>query len=120
MCIRDRIFPKYREQPILRPEWQLDLGYFAMNHRLIGVLIMVANGFDRSWIAVAWSDEASELDSLAGLATIRLSGGRGIGTPPPERPTMAGGCAVAGGGSSSLALVLLAACVARLRRRSRT
>ncbi len=41
----EKLFPKYREQPILRPEWQLDLGYFAMNHLLIGVLIMVANGF---------------------------------------------------------------------------
>ena len=41
----EKLFPKYKEQAILRPEWQLDLGYFAMNHLLIGVLLMVANGF---------------------------------------------------------------------------
>ncbi len=78
------------------------------------------NGFDRSWIAVAWSDEASGLDSRAGLATIRLSGGRGVDAPIPERPTtVAGGCAIGGGGSSPFALVLAAACLALLRRRSR-
>lgn len=41
----EKLFPKYRDQPILRPEWGLDLGYFALNHVLIGVFLMVANGF---------------------------------------------------------------------------
>jgi sterol desaturase/sphingolipid hydroxylase (fatty acid hydroxylase superfamily) len=41
----EKIFPKYREQPILRPEWDLDLGYFAMNHLLLGVVLMIANHF---------------------------------------------------------------------------
>ncbi len=41
----EKVFPKYPEQPILRPEWKLDLGYFALNHLLIGVLFIVANTF---------------------------------------------------------------------------
>jgi sterol desaturase/sphingolipid hydroxylase (fatty acid hydroxylase superfamily) len=41
----EKVFPKYRAQPILRPEWELDLGYFTVNHLLLGVLLMVANGF---------------------------------------------------------------------------
>ncbi len=41
----EKLFPKYREQPILRPEWQLDLGYFTVNHLLLGVLLMIVNGF---------------------------------------------------------------------------
>src|SRR5262245_4648757 len=34
----EKLLPKYPDQPILRPEWQLDLGYFAVNHLLLGVL----------------------------------------------------------------------------------
>ena len=41
----EKAFPKYREQPILRPEWRLDLGYFALNHLFLGVVLIIANGF---------------------------------------------------------------------------
>ena len=41
----EKMWPKYPDQPILRPEWQLDAGYFALNHLLIGVLLILANGF---------------------------------------------------------------------------
>ena len=53
----EKLFPKYREQPILRPEWQLDLGYFAVNHLFIGVLIMIANGFAPAVFGWAVNDE---------------------------------------------------------------
>lgn len=41
----EKLVPKYEGQAILRPDWQLDLAYFALNHLLIGVLLLVGNGF---------------------------------------------------------------------------
>lgn len=41
----EKVIPRYPEQAILRPEWQLDLFYFALNHLLIAFLIVLANGF---------------------------------------------------------------------------
>jgi sterol desaturase/sphingolipid hydroxylase (fatty acid hydroxylase superfamily) len=41
----EKVFPKYKEQAILRPEWRLDLFYFCFNHLLITVLLLVANYF---------------------------------------------------------------------------
>ncbi len=41
----EKLLPKYREQVVLRPEWGVDLTYFAINHFLISVFILVVNGF---------------------------------------------------------------------------
>ena len=41
----EKVFPKYRDQVILRPEWKLDLIYFCINHFLITVLLLVGNYF---------------------------------------------------------------------------
>jgi sterol desaturase/sphingolipid hydroxylase (fatty acid hydroxylase superfamily) len=41
----EKLIPKYKDQAILRPEWQLDVFYFTVNHLLIGVLMLVGNGF---------------------------------------------------------------------------
>jgi sterol desaturase/sphingolipid hydroxylase (fatty acid hydroxylase superfamily) len=41
----EKIFPKYRDQAVLRPEWELDLFYFCINHLLITVLLLVGNYF---------------------------------------------------------------------------
>lgn len=41
----EKLIPRYPEQAVLRPEWRLDLFYFALNHLLIAFLIVVANGF---------------------------------------------------------------------------
>ena len=41
----EKVFPKYKEQVILRPEWRLDLFYFCFNHLLITVLLLAANYF---------------------------------------------------------------------------
>lgn len=41
----EKIFPKYRQQAILRPEWQLDLGYFALNHLVFTAILLVGNYF---------------------------------------------------------------------------
>jgi sterol desaturase/sphingolipid hydroxylase (fatty acid hydroxylase superfamily) len=41
----EKVFPKYRDQVILRPEWKLDLFYFCINHLMITVLLLVGNYF---------------------------------------------------------------------------
>jgi len=41
----EKLFPKYREQVILRPEWQLDVVYFCINHLLIAVFLLIGNYF---------------------------------------------------------------------------
>ncbi len=41
----EKVFPKYKDQVITRPEWQLDLIYFVFNHLLITVLLLTANYF---------------------------------------------------------------------------
>lgn len=39
----EKLFPKYRNQVILRPEWGLDLLYFCLNHLLISAILIFAN-----------------------------------------------------------------------------
>jgi sterol desaturase/sphingolipid hydroxylase (fatty acid hydroxylase superfamily) len=41
----EALFPKYPRQGTFRPDWKLDLTYFGLNHVLIGVFLLVANGF---------------------------------------------------------------------------
>ncbi|MFT7560013.1 MAG: sterol desaturase/sphingolipid hydroxylase (fatty acid hydroxylase superfamily) [Flavobacteriales bacterium] len=41
----EKIFPKYRDQAIFRPEWGLDFFYFCFNHLLITVLLLISNYF---------------------------------------------------------------------------
>lgn len=41
----EKVFPKYPNQVILRPEWGLDVFYFCVNHLLITVLLLVGNYF---------------------------------------------------------------------------
>lgn len=39
----EKLFPKYKEQIILRPEWGTDLFYFCFNHLAITAIIIFAN-----------------------------------------------------------------------------
>lgn len=39
----EKVFPKYKAQVILRPDWQLDSFYFGLNHLLITVLLLFGN-----------------------------------------------------------------------------
>lgn len=49
----EKVFPRYPEQVILRPEWKLDATYFALNHLLIGFLLLVSNHF--ATLAFGWA-----------------------------------------------------------------
>lgn len=52
----EKIFPKYREQAVLRPEWQLDLVYFCVNHLLLAFLLLISNYFVTNVFGWAVSD----------------------------------------------------------------
>lgn len=39
----EKIFPKYKQQLILRDEWGLDFFYFCLNHLLISAVLLVGN-----------------------------------------------------------------------------
>ncbi len=52
----EKIRPKYPAQAILRPYWQLDLLFFAMNHLTVGLLLLVGNSF-APW-AFGWAVHA--------------------------------------------------------------
>lgn len=39
----EKLFPKYRNQVILREEWGLDFFYFCLNHLLISVVLLFGN-----------------------------------------------------------------------------
>lgn len=52
----EKLFPKYKEQVILRPEWQLDMLYFCINHLLIAVFLLIGNYFVATVFGWAVSD----------------------------------------------------------------
>jgi sterol desaturase/sphingolipid hydroxylase (fatty acid hydroxylase superfamily) len=39
----EKLFPLYREQAVFRPEWQTDLKHFAVNHFLVGLVLLTVN-----------------------------------------------------------------------------
>lgn len=39
----EKLFPLRREQPVFRPEWQTDFQHFAVNHLLVGFLLLATN-----------------------------------------------------------------------------
>jgi len=39
----EKLFPKYKDQLIMRPEWDVDLFYFVFNHLAISAIILFAN-----------------------------------------------------------------------------
>jgi len=59
----EKLWPKYPDQPILRPEWKLDLSYFGVNHLAIGVLLIIANGFAPEAFGWAVSDDVQRFVS---------------------------------------------------------
>ena len=41
--VLEKLFPKYRDQAILRPEWGVDLFYFCFNHLAISAILIFGN-----------------------------------------------------------------------------
>lgn len=69
----EKVFPKYREQAILRPEWKLDFRYFCLNHLLITVILLVANFFVTTFFGWAINDQLhASVQSLPVWAQVLL------------------------------------------------
>lgn len=64
----EKIFPKYKEQAILRPEWQLDLLYFSVNHLIFAVLLLIGNYFTSTVFGWAASADVQEFIQSLPLA----------------------------------------------------
>ncbi|AMP39679.1 sterol desaturase family protein [Ralstonia solanacearum] len=39
----EKLFPLYKKQPVFRPEWQTDMVHFAVNHFIVGLVLLVVN-----------------------------------------------------------------------------
>jgi len=39
----EKLFPLYRGQAVFRPEWQTDMKHFAVNHFLVGLILLTVN-----------------------------------------------------------------------------
>ena len=39
----EKLFPLYRDQTVFRPEWQTDMKHFAVNHFLVGLILLTVN-----------------------------------------------------------------------------
>lgn len=39
----EKLFPLYKKQPVFRPEWQTDFTHFAVNHFLVGLILLIVN-----------------------------------------------------------------------------
>lgn len=52
----EKVFPKYKDQVILRSEWKLDFFYFCVNHLLITFLLISGNHFVNNFFGWAIHD----------------------------------------------------------------
>lgn len=70
----ERLFPKVvPEQPVLRPDWQLDLGYFTVNHLAIGAFLLISTHFAHDFFGWAvWKPVQGVVLSLPGWARFLL------------------------------------------------
>lgn len=66
----EKIFPKYKDQVILRPEWNLDLIYFCMNHLLITILLLIGNSFSENMFGWAIEPKVPSCQSTRQLLEV--------------------------------------------------
>jgi lathosterol oxidase len=64
----EKVVPKYENQAVLRPEWQLDLFYFSLNHMLISVFMLIGNHF--APLAFGWAVNAHLQAFVSGLPVL--------------------------------------------------
>lgn len=63
----EKLFPKYREQLIMRPEWSVDMFYFCFNHLAISAILVFANYHTSHF---SWAISPSVQDSVQSLSTL--------------------------------------------------
>ncbi|MEN7342131.1 MAG: sterol desaturase family protein [Pseudomonadota bacterium] len=60
----EKLFPKYRDQVILRKEWDIDLFYFCFNHLAISAIILFGNYHATHFDWAVSSDVQTAIQSL--------------------------------------------------------
>lgn len=60
----EKLWPRYREQVILRHEWELDLFYFCLNHLLISAVLFFGNSLSEQ---LQWAVSADLQATVQGL-----------------------------------------------------
>ena len=68
----EKLFPKYKEQIILRDEWRLDFFYFCLNHLLISAVILVGNAVVSHFHWAANTDLQAAVQSLPIVVQLAL------------------------------------------------
>lgn len=68
----EKLFPKYRDQVILRDEWGLDFFYFCLNHLLISAVLLFGNYLVSSFHWAANSDLQGLILSLPLLIQVLI------------------------------------------------
>lgn len=57
----ERVWPLHRDQLTLRKEWRLDLGYYAFNHVMVGVVLLTTTYFSQTLFGWAVNDSLQTL-----------------------------------------------------------
>lgn len=60
----EKIFPKYKDQLIMRPEWDVDLIYFCFNHLAISAILLFANNHAAHFNWAVSGDLQSTIQSM--------------------------------------------------------
>lgn len=68
----EKLFPRHREQVILRPEWGLDLYYFCFNHLAISAILLFANYHTTHFHWAVSPDVQAAVQSLPLLVQVGL------------------------------------------------
>lgn len=68
----EKLFPRYREQVILRKEWGLDLFYFCFNHLAISAILLFANYHTTHFHWAVSTDVQSAVQSMPILLQVAL------------------------------------------------
>jgi len=69
----EKLFPLRPGQPVFRPDWQTDLGYFAANHLAVGLLLLATNALVHAFFGWAVHPPLQQaVRSLPGWAELLL------------------------------------------------
>jgi len=68
----EKLFPRHKEQVILRPEWGLDLLYFCFNHLAISAILLFANYHTSHFHWAVSPDIQAAVQSLPLLVEVAL------------------------------------------------
>ena len=73
----EKMFPLHRDQPVFRPEWQVDFTHFIVNHLLVGLALLIVNFADPPAVRLAGLRAAAEMDRRPAVLRRAVPGAAG-------------------------------------------